>query len=306
MENSQKSNYVIGTSYAIAAFGAWGLLPAYWKFLKHVPVGEVLAHRIFWAFVFVSILLFSREGWTHLKRSMSSNTHRIALILSAMLISLNWGTYLWAVNTNQIVEVSLGYYITPLFSMLLGLIVLRERMNFWQYLAVGLAAIGVIIMTVRYDRVPWIALLLTITFGLYGFMKKTVHIDSLRGLGIETLLISPFCLAFIALTSIQGTGSFRMAMWSTVVLLIVGGIVTALPLLWFAQAAKRIPLSRVGFIQYVAPTLSLLLGVFIYHEPFTRTHIIGFGCIWTALALYSFSETRFMKNVHVWGDAVQK
>ncbi len=297
MENTQENSYSIGTLYALAAFGLWGILPAYWKLLKEVPVGEILAHRIFWAFVFTNVLLYARGQWPHLKLSMSSKNNRIAIICSAILVSVNWSIFIWAINTDQIIEASIGYYINPLFNILLGLLVLRERMNFWQYVSVIFASIGVIILTVRFGRIPWIALTLTVTFGLYGLLKKTMNVDSLIGLGIETLLISPFCLAFIMLKYMQGTGSFGISPLLISVLLTLGGVVTALPLLWFAQAAKRIPLSRVGFLQYLAPTISLLLGVFIYHEPFTLTHMMSFGCIWAALALYSFSGTAFMKNI---------
>jgi chloramphenicol-sensitive protein RarD len=298
MENTHKDNknYVIGTMYALGAFIAWGLLPAFWKLLKHVPTGEILAHRILWAFVFVTLLLFAKGQLSGYKSFWHSRENRFSIILSAILINLNWGTYIWAVNTNQIIQTSLGYYITPLFSVFLGLVVLRERMNFWQYVAVALAACGVLILTVRFGRVPWIGLVLTLTFGLYGLLKKTMKLDSLTGLSIETMLMSPFCLGFIAMKGVQNTGSFSLSSISTSILLIIAGVVTAVPLFWFAQAAKRIPLSRLGFFQYLAPTLALLLGVFVYHEQFTRTHLISFGCIWTALALYSFSETTFMKN----------
>lgn len=191
----------------------------------------------------------------------------------------------------------MGYYITPLFSVLLGLLVLRERLNFWQWIALILAVVGVLIMTVRYGRIPWIAIILTFTFGLYGLAKKIVPVGSLIGLGLETLLVAPFCFGYILFTHYQGEGSLGTISLSISVLLILSGVVTALPLLWFAQAAKKIPLSKVGFLQYLAPSLALLLGVFIYKEPFTSVHLMSFGFIWCALILYSLSQTSLLENL---------
>lgn len=291
------NNNFIGTSYALAAFGVWGILPAYWKLLKQVPSGEILAHRIFWSFIFVGGILLIRGQWVALKRTMSIKKHRFAILLSAILISLNWGIYIWAVNSNQIVEASMGYYITPLFSVFLGLVVLHERLNFWQWIALALALIGVFFLTIKYGRIPWIAIVLTFTFGLYGLSKKIVPVGSLVALGLETSLVAPLCLTYIAFKQYQGEGSLGTISLKITILLIFSGVVTALPLLWFAQAAKKIPLSKVGFIQYLAPTLALLLGVFIYKESFTAIHLISFGCIWCALIMYSFSHTSLLKNL---------
>jgi chloramphenicol-sensitive protein RarD len=214
-----------------------------------------------------------------------------------MLISVNWLTYIWAINSNQIVEASMGYYINPLFCVFLGVIVLRERLNLWQWIALALAFIGVLFLTIKYGRIPWIALILTFTFGLYGLSKKIVPVDSLITLGLETFLAAPFCLTYIAFKQYQGEGSLGTISPGITMMLIFSGVVTAFPLLWFARAAKKIPLSKVGFIQYLAPTLALLLGVIIYKEPFTRIHLISFGCIWCALIIYSFSHTPFLKNL---------
>ena len=296
-DTQQKKDYTIGTLYALAAFGVWGVLPAFWKLLKDVPTGEILAHRIVWACLFVTGILLVRGQIGGYKSFWNSKQNRLPVIFTALLINLNWGTYIWAVNSNQIVQTSLGYYITPLFSVFLGLVILRERMNVWQYAAVALASIGVLFLTLRYGRFPWIAIILTITFGLYGLLKKTMQLDSLTGLSIETVLVSPFFFGYLMLKAVQGTGAFSPRSLPTMLLLMLSGVVTALPLLWFAQAAKRIPLSRLGFFQYLSPTMSLMLGVFVYHEPFTRAHLVSFACIWVALALYSISETRFMKTI---------
>lgn len=288
---------VVGVLYGIAAFGVWGLLPAYWKLLKQVPPLEILSHRIVWSLVFVSLLLLAKGELGAAREALKSRKTRNSLFLSAALISVNWGTYVWAVNTNHIVETSLGYYISPLFSMLLGMLFFRERMNFWQYVAVALAFAGVAYLTIQYGKFPWIGLALALSFSLYGLLKKTVPVTSLKALGLETLLISPICLAFLGYLQFQQKSALGHAALSTQALLILGGMVTSLPLLWFAQSAKMIPLSQLGFLQYLAPSLALLLGVFVYGEAFTRAHAVSFGCIWCALLLYSFSGTAFMRNL---------
>ncbi|MCP4399611.1 MAG: EamA family transporter RarD [bacterium] len=293
----EKRTSVIGALYGIAAFSVWGLLPAYWKLLQKVPPLEILSHRIVWSLVFVTLVLVAKGELNATKETLRSGKNRIALLLSAVIISLNWGTYIWAVNTSRIVESSLGYYISPLISILLGMLVFRERMNFWQHVAVALAAIGVAYMTLRYAKLPWVAIVLALSFSSYGLLKKMIPVTSLKALGIETLFISPFCLLFLGSQYLQQKGTLGHAELSTQALLVLAGVVTALPLLWFAQSAKMIPLSQVGFLQYIGPSLMLLLGVFIYDEPFTRVHAISFGCIWTALLLYSISGTECMKNL---------
>ena len=290
------SNNLIGTIYALAAFISWGLLPMYWKLLQQVPSSEILAHRVFWSFVLVSVLLFIKGQWAALKQTLAVKKNRIPLLLSTMLISVNWFLYIWAVNANHIVEASMGYYINPLFSVFLGVVVLHERLNFWQLVSLVIAAGGVLMITVEYGKFPWIALTLALTFGLYGLAKKIVSVDALIGLGLETACVAPICLTYIVFQQFQGIGSLGTVSLTITLLLIFSGVVTAFPLLWFAQAAKKIPLSRVGFIQYVSPTLMLLLGVIIFKEPFTKVHLISFGCIWCALVLYSFSHTAFLNN----------
>ena len=294
----EKRVSVIGVLYGVAAFGVWGLLPAYWKLLKTVPPLEILSHRIIWSLVFVVTLLIAKGELSAALQALRSGKNCSALLVSAAVISVNWGTYIWAVNTNHIVETSLGYYISPLLSILLGMLFFRERMIFWQYVAVGLAAIGVVYLTVQYGKLPWIGLVLACSFSLYGLLKKAVSVSSLNALGIETLLISPFCLAFLGYQQVQQKGAFGQVEFVTQALLVLAGVVTALPLLWFAQSAKMIPLSQVGFLQYLAPSLALLLGVFVYGEEFTSAHAVSFGCIWTALLLYSCSGTEFLRNLH--------
>jgi chloramphenicol-sensitive protein RarD len=295
---SSHNAHLLGTLYALAAFIAWGLLPAYWKLLQQVASPEILAHRIFWSFVFVSVILLAKGRWKTLLHPLADKQQRLGILISTVLISANWFIYIWAVNSAHIVEASLGYYINPLFCVFLGVVVFKERLRFWEILSIGLAALGVIFLAFQYGRVPWIAISLTFTFGFYGLSKKLVQVGSLAALGLETLLVSPLCLLYMGIRAYHGHSAFGVVSWSVTLLLVLAGVVTALPLLWFAQSAKLIPLSRVGFIQYLAPSIALLLGVFVYGEPFTPTHAISFGCIWTALLIYSCSQMPFFKKIH--------
>ena len=283
-------SFIAGTLYALAAFVTWGFLPAYWKLLYQVQSLEILAHRIFWSCIFVSIILLAKGQWMSIVRPLTDRRQCVGMLLSTVLISINWFLYIWAVNSAHMVEASLGYYINPLFSVVLGVLVFRERFGLWERVSLSLAAVGVLILTMSYGKVPWISLTLAVSFGLYGLSKKLTPVGSMAALGLETLLMSPLCLLYIGLRGYRGVGAFGAISWPVTLLLIVAGVVTALPLFWFAQAAKLIPLSRVGFIQYLAPSLMLLLGVLVYGESFTRAHLISFGCIWGALLIYSGSQ----------------
>ncbi len=294
---STSNDRIIGIWYALAAFTAWGVLPLYWKVLKLIPAGEILAHRVLWSFIFVSVILFLYGRWNNVKEIISGKYNVFVIFLGALLISANWFIYIWAVNTNHVVEASLGYYINPLFNVILGMVVLREQLNFWQLISLLLAFSGVVIIAAQYGKIPWIALSLALSFGLYGLVKKLVNIDSIVGLALETAFVAPVALVYLILIQAKGTGSFGAVPISIIFLLICSGIVTALPLLWFAQGAKRVPLSTVGFIQYLSPSISLLLGVFIFKEPFTKINFLSFGFIWLALALYSSSQTNIMYNL---------
>ncbi|PID56750.1 protein RarD [candidate division KSB3 bacterium] len=297
--DQEKKAAVAGVVYGIAAFGIWGVLPAYWKLLKTVPPLEILSHRIIWSLVFAGVTLLFKGELGEARRAWNVRSTRNSLCLSATLIGVNWGTYIWAVNTNHIIETSLGYYISPLFSMLLGVLIFREDMNFWQYIAVGLSAVGVGYLTLQYGKFPWIGFTLALSLSLYGLLKKAVPVASLQALTIETLLISPLCLAFLGYQEFRHQGAFEQHAVSTQVLLVLAGVVTSLPLFCFAQSAKMIPLSQVGFLQYLSPSLALLLGIFVYGEAFSQAHAVSFICIWTALLIYSFSGTSFMRNLAV-------
>ena len=278
-----------GAAYALLAYGAWGLFPIYWKWFGQVPAIEVLSHRVLWSLVFlVGVITLQHRGqevW-HLWRA----PRRLAgLLLTALFLSINWGLYIYGVNSDRVVETSLGYFINPLVNVLLGCVFLRERLRRGQQVAVGLAAVGVGYFIWQLHTVPWIALSLAVSFGFYGLLRKLIPVSPLVGLAVETLWMLPIALLIIGTGAVNGTGHFSQQ-WGLTALFVGGGVVTSLPLLWFGNAAKRLQLSTLGFFQYLAPSLQLLLGIFLYQEPFTLTHLITFGCIWLALLIYSVTS----------------
>ncbi len=294
--SGDRKERVIGTWYSIATFLVWGFLPIYWKALKEVPASEILPHRIIWSFVFLALFNSIKKRWPILRETYSIGANRLSSLICALILGTNWFIFIWAVNANHLVEISIGYYINPLLSVLLGVIVLRERLAFWQLVAFVLALLGVAYMTIQYGRFPWIALSLAVTFGIYGLIRKTARVGALTGLTAETAILLPLSIVFLVLLFIQGSSVVSRASVSVHFLLIGAGIVTALPLVWFARGARRIPLSSVGFIQYLAPTCHLLLGVFLYKEPFTRVHVVSFALIWIALLIFSVTQIKLMKR----------
>lgn len=276
-----------GVVYALLAYGTWGLLPAYWKLLTSVPLAEVLAHRVAGTVVFSAALLFVLGRLPEVRAALGSPRERRALAAGGVLISINWGVFIWAVGVGRIVETSLGYYLNPIVNVLLGMLLLGERLSRAQGIAVALAATGVGVMLVSHGRLPWISLVLASSFGLYGLMHKLTRVRPIPALVVETGALAPLALGFLAFGTEPVGGALRDASPWVQALLLGAGPLTALPLLWFASAARRLPLSTLGLFQYLAPTLALLLAVFFYGEPFTRAHGIAFGLIWTALALYS-------------------
>ena len=289
-----------GMIYATSAYMMWGILPLYWKLIDDVPAEEILARRIVWAFIFMLFVLFICKRFGQFTNEFVQLFKRpklfMSLTIASILISGNWFVYIWAVNHNHVIEASLGYYINPLVSILLGTLVLKEKLNFWQYIAVGLAAFGVTILTVRYGSIPWIAISLACTFGLYGLSKKLLDYDSMIGLTMETMLVTPIALVYLGMLGAKGISSFGTVSITSTLLLAGAGIVTALPLLYFAKGTKLIPLSMIGFLQYIAPTISLVLGIFVFHEHFTTAHMLAFFFIWIALFLFSIAKTKFMLN----------
>jgi chloramphenicol-sensitive protein RarD len=276
-----------GIAAAVVAYALWGILPVYWKALQTVPAFEILCHRTIWSLVFVLLILTARRQWGWLQRARQDRRLLLTFGSSATLLGLNWFTYIWAVNAGHIVDSSLGYFINPLISVLLGVFFLRERLRLWQGIAIGIATAGVLLLTLGYGAFPWIALTLALTFGFYGLLRKTAPLGSLEGLSLETALLSIPTLAYLAYLEWMGTSSFGHAGTMTSLLLALSGLVTAFPLLMFAYAARQVTLATVGILQYIAPTLQFLLGVFVYEEPFTRTRLVGFAAIWIALLIYS-------------------
>ncbi len=298
----QKKNRQTGILSAIGAYILWGILPVYWKLVSNVPAHEILAHRIVWSFLFMVGIVIIIKGKTkfyqeilHLVRVPKKI---VSLVLGSVFISINWFIYIWAVNSNRVIETSLGYYINPLFSVLLGIFILKERLSLGQMVAVLLAMGGVLYMTMGFGSVPWVALLLAITFGLYGLCKKIADITPTTSITLETLIMMPLAIVYILYLNFQGTGSFDGAT-TTSMFLMGSGIITAIPLLLFAYGANRLSLISLGFIQYLSPTIALLLGVFLYHEPFTQVHFISFVLIWMALVVFSLSRTELFMKVEL-------
>ena len=275
-----------GTLYATGAYLLWGVLPIYWKTIHSVPAPQILANRIVWSFLFLAGIITLRKEWPILKQVTANRRTLVIYFVASCLLSVNWLTYIWGVNAGFIVETSLGYFINPLVSVLLGMIFLRERLRPLQWAPVIIATLGVIYLTVSYGTLPWIALVLAFTFGVYGLAKKTAPLGSLHGLTLETSFLAPLSLIFLLVMEGQGTGALGHSGLLGNALLVLTGVVTAFPLLLFGSAARQIPLTTIGILQYIAPTCQFLIGVLMYHEAFTHDRLIGFGMIWVALAIF--------------------
>lgn len=274
-----------GMLYGIGAYALWGFFPIYWKLLHHVPALQLLGHRIGWSFLLLLGVIFVTKQWDEFRKTLNARTIRIYLI-AALLIGVNWLTYVWAVNAGFIVETSLGYFINPLLSVLMGVIFLRERLRSAQWIPVILAAIGVAYLTFVYGQPPWIALLLAFSFGFYGLVKKLAPLGPLYGLTLETGILFLPALAYLGFVQANNTAVFLHSGILSDILIIGAGLVTTVPLLMFASAAKQIPLSMIGVLQYLAPTIQFLIGVFLYKEDFDQSHLIGFSIVWLALIIF--------------------
>jgi chloramphenicol-sensitive protein RarD len=276
-----------GLAYATLAFVAWGLFPLYFRWLQSVDALEVSLHRSAWTLVLVIALLTALRRWQWLVPVLRQPRGLLPIALSAALLFGNWLVYVWAVQHGHVVEASLGYFINPLVNVTLGVLVLRERLNRVQWLAVGIAAAGVLWMTLMTGRAPWIALVLAFSFGLYGLLRKTSSLGAIEGLALETLLLSPLVVPWLLWWAAQEGSGMGRGDPLLVALLLGTGPLTALPLLWFAAGARRLPLATLGLVQYVAPTLQFLIGWWVFGEPVDAQRLVGFALIWLALALYS-------------------
>lgn len=280
--------------YALLCYIAWGVFPLFWKLIHGIPAQNILAHRIVWSFVFLLLLVLllrNKTFFTYLKQPKLL----AILTLAGAVIGLNWGVYIYAVETNHIVEAGLGYYINPLVNVLFGALFLKERLNRLQLLAVALALIGVGYFTISHGSLPWISLILATTFGLYGLIKKKAGLESIPALTIETMMLAPIALGFLIYSSVTGNVEFFPSSAKLIFLLIVSGIVTAVPLFWFGKAAHHVSLSTLGFIQYISPSMQLLIGIFLFNEVFTTAHFICFTFVWTGLVVYSISLVKSVR-----------
>ncbi|MCP4166174.1 MAG: EamA family transporter RarD [Chloroflexi bacterium] len=285
-----------GILYAAFAYICWGLLPIYWKAFQDIGASEIVAHRIIWSLVFVVILLVLRRRWKWFRQLKGDRKTWILLISAAALLALNWFTYIWGVNHGYIVEASLGYFMVPLASVLLGVLVLHEHLRPWQWVAVALAAVGVLYLTLGYGNLPWIALSLAFTFSVYGLIKKQVKLDALEGLSAEMAILTLPALAYMAWLNANGQMAFGQVGLQQSLLLIGAGAITAIPLLSFAAGARRIPLTTLGLLQYIAPTLQFLLGVFVYGESFSVSRWLGYCIIWMALIIYTADSANYRRR----------
>lgn len=288
----------IGVICALGAFGLWGIVPVYFRALHQATPIEILAHRVFWSVPFTALLITLSHDWKGLWEALSEKKVLSTLFLTAILVATNWFVFIYAIVTDRLLQASLGYYINPLVNVLLGMVFLGERLRLHQGLAVLLAAAGTFNLALSYGKLPWISLALAFTFSFYGLLRKTVRIESLNGLFVETSLLFPLALGYLSFLTVKGVCAFWIADRQTAALLALAGLVTSVPLVWFTSAARRLRYATLGILQYLAPSLQFLLAVFIYREPFTHVQLITFGCIWSGLAIFvldSVSQQR--KNV---------
>lgn len=295
--NSETRNGLWATTLA---FVIWGLFPLYWHLLKEVPSFLIIAHRIVWSAVLLVGGLGIMRGWGWLTEVWATPRRFWLLGLSSLLIALNWSLYIWAVNAGHVVETSLGYFINPLLSVLLGVVVLGERLGKLQWLAVALAALGVAWLTWQSGRPPWIAIGLSITFGLYGLLRKLVVVDAVSGLGVESLFMVAPALAYVIWAE-SGHGGGFISGWGlgNDVLLVLAGAVSAIPLIAFAFGVRRVPLTVVGLLQYIAPTLQFLVGVLVFREAFNANQLVGFCLIWAGLVVFAVAGVRKARMARV-------
>jgi chloramphenicol-sensitive protein RarD len=285
-----------GVIYALAAYLSWGILPLYFKAVATVPSLEVLAHRVVWSLVFLLVLTMAQGRWSTFATLFRSRRTQLTLMTTTVLIATNWGVFIWAIANGRLVEASLGYFITPLISVLLGVVFLKEHLRPVQLAAVVLATAGIVWMTAHLGHPPVISMVLAVSFGFYGLLRKQVPASGIQGLTAETMMLSPVAVAFLVWRQKQGELVFLNQSSRMDLLLLAAGVITALPLIWFAEGARRLRLATMGFLQYLAPTGQLLLAVVFFGEPFTRAHAISFGLIWVALALYTIDTARSMRR----------
>jgi chloramphenicol-sensitive protein RarD len=281
-----------GYLYGLVAYAIWGFFPIYFKLLKPAGPFEILAHRVVWSVVFVGLLLTAMRNWRFLARILRAPRLLGGIALAAVLIGVNWGTYIYGVNSSRVVETALGYFITPLVVVLLGVTVQRERLRTWQWVAVGVGAIAVAVLTVDYGRLPYIALLLAASFGSYSLVKKRLGLPPAEGLFVESSVLALPALGYLIWLNAAGDAKFGHVSAGHTALMVFSGVATAIPLLLFAGSANRVPMVGIGILQYVAPIIQLACGVFIYHEPMPAPRLAGFVLVWIALIIFTVDAVR--------------
>ncbi len=285
-----------GILYGFSAFTLWGLLPLYWKLLDNVPAFEILTHRIFWSFIFMGLVAVSSGRKRVILDTFRDKKKLLLIFCCGFVISLNWFTYIYAVNSGFVVEASMGYYINPLVVVLLGVTVFREPLGRWKSVALVLAALGVLIIALQYGRVPWIALSLAFTFATYGLIKKIISLDPVSGLVLETFIVMPAALFLIVNLEVTGSGALGTLPFAAILLLAGTGVVTATPLFLYARGIEKTTFSMMGFLQYIAPTITLFLGIFIFGEFFSLPHLVSFCFIWLGLAIFTMANVGILKD----------
>ncbi|MFV8752211.1 EamA family transporter RarD [Nannocystaceae bacterium ST9] len=290
--NEASSESRRGLVYGIAAYGLWGVVPLFWKLLADVDPLEVLAHRVVWGALTFAVIVALADAGGSLKAALADRRTLAVMALSGTLLAINWGTFILAVSTDRLLDASLGYFINPLVSVALGTIVLREGLRRAQWLAIAAAVCGVALLGWQVGRVPWISLVLALSFGSYGLVRKTAKVDSLIGSTIESALLVPVALVYLAIVATRGIGQVGNTDLLGHVLLVATGVVTAGPLLLFTSAARRLPLSTIGFLQYMTPSMQFVIAVFLFAEPITGAQLVAFGFIWLGLLLFSFDLWR--------------
>ncbi len=276
--------------YVLTCYILWGVLPVFWKLLAAVDSLYVLAGRIVWSLVFISAILAARRGFGAVRAVLGDRRELGRLALAGIFVCVNWGSYIWAVNSGHVLDASLAYYMNPILAILLGTVVFRERLTGLQWLSVAVTFTGLVITILRYRQIPWVALIIGGSFAVYGAIKKGVHVDAGVSVFFETLVLSPFALVFMAAAEVRGTGAVGVLHGWQWLLLPAAGVVTTVPLLFFAKGIKSTPMTLSGILMYINPTLQLLLSVLLYQEEFTTTHAILFGFVWSGLALYLLSS----------------
>ncbi len=280
---------------ALSTYLIWGVLPLYWNLLARAEANEILAHRIIWSFVFMVVVLMVTKRWQSFKedcRALWQDKKRGAiLLLAAFTISLNWLTYIWAVNHGHVIDTSIGYYINPLMSVLFGIVFFRERISGLKKISLLLAAIGIVLMTYQLGKLPWVAVVLAVSFSVYGALKKQLHLNPFSSITLETLLMVPFAVPYIGMLMMSPANHFSLATPDLALYLMGTGVVTAVPLVLFSYGANLLPLNVLGFFQYISPTIGLLLGIFFFHETFGMAQISALGFVWAAIVLFTVAES---------------